>query len=428
MKKQRKRLLSDPYSKEEDLSSLFENLHLQQNSVQETSINMQAMVEELQQQMATLMATNNALVTKLTQIENAQVALQNASSVTVTEYEDIVPTYTSGDHIQLDAFKAIHDFNGDKKIYRSWRSQVTKMMKQIETFKTHPKYAAALSIIRAKIIGAASDILINNDAAHNIDAIIDRLDFSYSDQRPLYVIESEMTSIKQNQKTLQEYYDDINQALNMVITKIAMSYKESGEQKSLICEAQGKAIRTFVTGVNSSLIRTTLYGSSPKSLSQAFSIAQTIQYDNQHLQLEYHTRDSKKLTKNIVDTKMNFHPNFRYEANASKMTGKQNQTNTWPTKQQSPTPMDIDSSKQNIQKTQYQQHELQALKRQRDPSFQYAHKQNSSFQHVGKQQRINHVNETEDIQSIYDDTNQYDNENFENISSSSEKESTFLEE
>lgn len=93
-------------------------------------------------------------------------------------------------------------------------------MKQIEAHKTHPKYAAALSIIRAKITGPASDILINNNTAHNIDAIV----------------EAEMTSLKQNSKTLQEFYDAINQALNMVLTKITMTYKEAAEQKSLIAE------------------------------------------------------------------------------------------------------------------------------------------------------------------------------------------------
>lgn len=179
-------------------------------------------------------------------------------------------------------------------------------MEQIGAFKTHPKYAAALSIIRAKITGAASDILINNNTAHNIDAIIDRLDFSYADQRPLYVIEAEMTIIKQNGKSLQEFYDNINQALNMVITKIAMTYKETAEQSALITEAQGKAIRTFVTGSNSHLIRATLYGSMPKTLSQAFATAQTIQYDNQHLQLEFGAPEQQKPTKKVIDAKPGF--------------------------------------------------------------------------------------------------------------------------
>lgn len=102
-------------------------------------------------------------------------------------------------------FKVLQEFNGDKKVYRSWRTQVQKLMKQIENFATAPKYAAALAIVRAKITGPASDILINNNTAHHIDAIIDQLHSSYADQRPLQMIEAEMMSIKQHPKSLQEF-------------------------------------------------------------------------------------------------------------------------------------------------------------------------------------------------------------------------------
>lgn len=284
--------MSDDNSVEE----FVENLNLNKNQVE-----MEALIEEFEERMrritnnhatqmnaltnnntaqiAQLVATNADLLQKITQLEATQAAYQTPRNVT-PKYDDIVPNYANGNDIQLDAFKVIHEFNGEKKVYRSWRTQVAKMMKHIEVHKTTPKYAAALSIVRAKITGPASDILINNNTAHNIDAIIDRLDVSYADQRPLYVIESEMTSIKQQSKSLQEFHDAINQSLNMVLTKITMTYKEPAEQKSLITETQRKAIRTFITGLNSTLIHTTLYGNMPDSLPKAFAVAQTIEYDN----------------------------------------------------------------------------------------------------------------------------------------------------
>lgn len=203
-------------------------------------------------------------------------------------YKDIVTDITSGDNIQLDSYKCIPEFSGNKTQYRSWREQVVLRMKMIEGFKTHPKYEAALGIIRSKITNTASDILINNKTAYNIDAIIERLDFSYADQRPLYVVKAEMTSIKQANKTLQEYFDKINQALNMVITKIVMTYKSEAKQKSLVAEMQQEAIRTFIMGLKSSMIRNILYGHTPRTLSDAFAIAQTVFYDNQYLQLDQH--------------------------------------------------------------------------------------------------------------------------------------------
>lgn len=47
-------------------------------------------------------------------------------------------------------------------------------------------------------------VLTNNKTAYNIDAMIERLDATYADQRPLYIVEAEMTSIKQMGKSLQE--------------------------------------------------------------------------------------------------------------------------------------------------------------------------------------------------------------------------------
>lgn len=464
MPNRKTRLLSDPFNSTGDLSDLFKNLKLQRETdptisdtvtqISETTSDtvqqnfelkddmteeMGVAIQALQAQLAALVtesgarinelaAANVQLTQKLTGLEQAQAAVQQPNKVTVTEYVDVVPIYTTGADIQLDAFKVIHEFNGDKKVYRSWRMQVSKLMKQIEGHNTHPRYAAALSIIRAKITGPASDILINNNTAHNIDAIIDRLDFSYADQRPLYVIEAEMTSLKQNSKSLQEFYDAINQALNMVLTKITMTYKEAAGQKSLIAETQNKAIRTFITGLNSTLIRTTLYGNMPKSLSQAFAVAQTIQYDNQHLQLELKTHELQKNPKKFMETRPNSNPNFRYQIQQLNQPPKRDTTTTAP--QSKPTPMEIDSSKQFAQKTNFQPNDFAQFKRQRDPSFQYANKQPPSFQHANKQQRVNHVDEHEEIHSVYDVSmdNNCATEIPDNESVTSEHGSVFLDE
>lgn len=439
MSRQSHRLLSNPFNNEPDLSELFESLDLSNNNQR---VNMEAALQVLEQRMAELAATsanqigqlvttNNGLVQKLNQLEAAQATFQPRTNVTVTEYTDIVPTYTTGADIQLDAFKVIHEFSGDRKVYRSWRTLVSKLMKQIEEHQTHPKYAAALSIIRAKITGPASDILINNNTAHNIDAIIDRLDFSYADQRPLYVIEAEMTAIKQGSKSLQEFYDAINQALNMVLTKIAMTYKEAAEQKSLAAETQNKAIRTFITGLKSALIRTTLYGNMPESLSKAFAIAQTIQYDNQHLQLEYVAAEQQKNAKKVNETRPGSNPNFRYQSQQSNPTPKPNFNGASQQRpQQKPTPMEVDSSGQYVQKTQHQSNDFNQIKRQREPSFQYNNKPSPSFPHMSKNQRVNHVDDNEDIHSVFENSmdNNCDTEVFDNQSTVSEEGSVFLDE
>lgn len=438
-----RRPLSNPLSDDYDISELFETLDLDCHIENQ---NMEALLQQLEQritqlstnhatqinqlaannaaQIAEMVVTNTELQRKITQLEVTQAAHQPPVNVTATEYTDIVPHFETANDIQLDAFKVIHEFNGDKRVYRSWRTQVSKLMKQIDDHKTTPKYAAALSIIRAKITGPASDILINNNTAHNIDAIIDRLDFSFADKRPLYVIESEMTSIKQESKTLQEFYDAINQSLNMVLTKITMTYKEPAEQRSLIAETQSKAIRTFITGLNSALMRTTLYGNMPDSLSKAFTIAQTIQYDNKHLHLDFKPNEQLKNAKRSNELNPN-NPNFRYQAQ------KWNPNATPPNKQQEkPTPMEIDRSGQFIQKTQQPPNGFQQTKRTREPSLQHANGASPSYRHINKSQRVNHVDDADDLYSVYENSmdNNFDSDTTEEQPTASNEESIFLEE
>lgn len=222
-------------------------------------------------------------ISKFHESQNVQTKLMERAE----EDEDIVPEIESGDQIQLESYRSIPTFSGVRGTYRPWRNQVVRRMKMIDSFRKHPKYEAALGIIRSKIVGHASDILTNNRTAYNIVAIIKTLDFSFADKRPLYVVEAEMTSIKQLGKTLHEFYDAISHALNLVIHKIALDYRgKLDHQEALVDEAQLKAVRAFIIGLKSQQIRHILYGRTPGTLAEAFAIAQTVYYDHQHLQLD----------------------------------------------------------------------------------------------------------------------------------------------
>lgn len=253
--------------------------------------------------------------------------------------EDIETEITSGDQIQFESYKAIPEFSGKKGQYRPWRNQVVRRMKMIDAFKKHPKYEAALGIIRSKITGPAN-VLTNNKTAYNINAIIKTLDSSYADQRPLYVVEAEMTSMKQNNKTLQEFHDDINEALHLVISKIVLAYNTEQEQRSLVAEAQIKAVRTFVVGLRSQMMRNILYSRAPGTLGEAFAIAQTVYYDHQQIQIDqkqesqrYQPRTQQK---QFYTPKLN--PNINYD--------KSMQNSTQPGIGNKPEPMKMNGSKQ----------------------------------------------------------------------------------
>lgn len=199
------------------------------------------------------------------------------------DVDTIIPT---GNDIQLEVFKCLPEFNGTVGTYRNWKNQAMRAMKPIETFVGHPKYGAALGIIRAKIVGAASNTLINSATPYNFKAFITALDRAYMDLRPMYTIEGELTKLIQGTKTLKEFYNDINQALNVLITKIMQTYDTKSAIEALRTEAQRKAVRTFIIGVRSGYIRQILYGRTPETLDGALAIAQTVYYDSDHLRLD----------------------------------------------------------------------------------------------------------------------------------------------
>lgn len=141
-----------------------------------------------------------------------------------------------------------------------------------------------------------------------------------------------------------------------------MTYKKDDEQKSLVNESQQKAIRTFIMGLNSPMMRSTLYGHEPKTLSKAFAIAQTVYYDNQHLQLE-RSRDLPKSHANgQQQTRKN--PNFDY---AKFQQPYQKQSNV------KPEPMDVDESNRFKQSNSWRKPEQNTneMKRNFETSRQY---------------------------------------------------------
>lgn len=347
--------------------SKFEEQYPRPGTARQAVAGMEEIQAQLEQIMAKLHVSEGRHRESEDRVANLATELQKFQTVkTPSSFEDVKTKVASADQIQLDSYKVIPVFSGEQKQYRSWREQVMRRMELIKPHAGHPKYEAALAIIRAKITDGASDILINNNTAYNIEAIINRLDFSYADQRPLYVVEADMTSVRQQNKTLQEYYDAVNQALNMVITKIVMTYKSDEEQKSLIAEINQKAVRTFIIGLKSTTTRHILYGQAPKTLSDAFAVAQTVFYDNQYLHLDQNN-DMRK-GQSSPKSQPNFNPNFNYNNRPQAQPAKF-QPNFAPNfndnnKQQrpfqpKPEPMEVDSSGRFKQNTNWRQQNMQ---------------------------------------------------------------------
>lgn len=206
----------------------------------------------------------------------------------VIEAQDEVCTYTDPKEVDLGLFKsALTNFSGDYHEYRNWRKLAVTLMNNVKIFRGQNIYTEALILLRGKVTGRAAQILINNNTKLNFEEIIDRLDDSYADQRPLYVLEEDMMRIRQAEKPLHIYYDQLNQALNVVSSKIEMTHKNEYVISALSKEVQMKAVRTFIAGLRSSATKNALYARSCTNLMEAYGIARTMQHDSHYHQLEY---------------------------------------------------------------------------------------------------------------------------------------------
>lgn len=297
----------------EKLSEL--NLH-------ETTLEMEAVVEQmriLQEQIVTMRE-------QLSLLDNTP---------KIEEYQEVKVNVHDVKDVSLDMFKTLPEFNGDRDKYPAWRNSAMNVMKIFENHKDKPKYFEALNIVRNKIIGAASESLTNYNTVFNFDAIISRLDFTYADKRPIYIIEQEMIVLQQRNSTIEDFYDSVNKKLNALINKINMTHKEKPVARAMVQEASAKALRTFVTGLRGDLGRI-LYASNPSTLPEAYAKIQTIINDQERIRFA-NQYNQPKFGKH-EPTQLN--PNFKPKSKTP-IQIPQN-------KNDKPEPMDVDRSSMNV--------------------------------------------------------------------------------
>lgn len=107
----------------------------------------------------------------------------------IEEYKEITVDVKDVKDISLGMFKTLPEFNRERSKYSAWRNLAMNVMKILKEHTATPKYFEALNIVRSKIVGPTSEVMTNYNTVFNFDAIISRLDFTYSDKRPIYIIE-----------------------------------------------------------------------------------------------------------------------------------------------------------------------------------------------------------------------------------------------
>jgi len=90
-----------------------------------------------------------------------------------------------------EIIKSVREYKGEEDKYVCWRESAEIAMGQYA--RGSERFYSALSILRNKITGMANDALTHNGTVLNFDAIMARLDFVFSDKRPIHIIEHELS-------------------------------------------------------------------------------------------------------------------------------------------------------------------------------------------------------------------------------------------
>lgn len=310
-------------------SKSTDSVRAQNSDINLSELHRIIMAEELETKVAELQK----------QIDKLTVDFNNKNEPKIEEYKDVNVTVTEAKDVSLHIFKTLPEFSGVRDQYATWRSVTKTAIKLLENHKETMQYFEALMIIRNKITGAASTILNNYNTAFNFEAIIDRLDFTYADKRPLYILEQELLVLQQNKLSLDEFYDKINEKLNCIVNKINMTHKEKHTAMAFIEGANEKALRTFITGLNNRRGEI-LYASNPSSLPEAYARLQTI--INDQARITFANRFNQRDTEKEKSYEMR-NPQFKLKQTSQHPS--QNAQNVQPSfKYDQPEPMEVDRS------------------------------------------------------------------------------------
>lgn len=299
-----------------------------------------------------------------------------AAAPAIREFQPIAINARRPEDVSLNLYKTLPEFSGDRTKYATWRTVVKTAMAMLDNHKDSTQYVQALLIVRNKITDAASNILNNYNTVFNFEAIISRLDFTYADKRPLYILEQELLTLQQNKLSLDEFYDRVNEKLNAIVNKINMSNPDPAMVRSLLDSVNEKALRTFITGLNNRRGEI-LYASNPTSLPEAYARLQTIINDQERIRFASRHNQPDQV-KRQQEHHLWKNPNFRHHApeNGEKINV--------------PTPMEVDrvSTRVNIgnAKTQNIHNPMDSYVSKRNLSQQVSNQRN-------KQQRINAMEE-----------------------------------
>lgn len=261
-----------------DLSRVLENFRYLRINENETNMNAEGL------QAVITAAVRGALETQRGEFEEKlDEVVRKFSS---TELNKTVEVYKETEIVDgvkcdetLDIVKSLPEFDGKQENYVSWRQAAHSAYKMYEKYNGSSKHYQAIAIIRNKIRGSADAVLSSFNTVLNFKAIIARLDFTYADKRPIYLVEQELSTLRQGNLTILQYYDEVERKLTLLTNKTMMTF-DSVLATSINEKYRTDALRVFISGLKKSL-SDVLFSARPSDLPTALALAQEVESNHE---------------------------------------------------------------------------------------------------------------------------------------------------
>lgn len=229
-------------------------------------------------------AVEGALAAQAAQFEERLKTVEDRYSTVSPEvecYEDATINPAVRCEEPLDVMKSLPTYTGLGSVddYVSWRTAARNAFKIYESYEGSSKYYQALILLRNKITQVADATLTSFATPLNFKAILSRLDRHFADKRPLHLIEQQLSTLRQGNKSVTEYYEEVQKVLCSLTNKTAMTY--SLETATAFNEKYRRdALNVFISGLKRTLSET-LFAARPKDLPSALVLAEELEWSRE---------------------------------------------------------------------------------------------------------------------------------------------------
>lgn len=265
-------------------------------SVNDAINTLAAQIADLQAQLQVLNQPN----TLAAQLADVQARLVTLTPPTPTVYTAVTPT---GTPTSTRLCTNLPTYDGNMAELFAWIKRSKEVM---ILFHRTPLECEALTIIRTKIIGNANKTLDNANIPLNFEAIIRKLVEAFADKRPIDLLQGLLIRTKQNDLSVQAYYEVLCEKMNEIFYKVELENEGRNDfiagMKSMV---ENQAKDTFLTWINPK-IRYLLQARNPSSLQEAKDIAIVLETKSlwrQELEDNHGKQQQNKKTPFVVEQK-----------------------------------------------------------------------------------------------------------------------------